>query len=225
MHAPAFHGDDPAAAWQSLFDFLEAGREGRSSADEWGRELADRVGSDGLTRAERERARYQEVFSKLTAYFDSRGCDDSEGCASETILRVAAKCGSVELMNGVEPMGFFYGCARNVMHEVYREWKRRAKGRRELLKLPQPEASEIKEVRERCLDECIDEKLDDEERDLILDYYKGERSAKIEARRELARKFEMSLNALRIAAHRIRKKLEPCVARCLETATASMVPQ
>ncbi len=225
MKPIVFQPDFDANAWQNLFDFLEPPGRYRPSADRGERDASGRLRKGAPTRRERAHARYEEIFCKLTAFFDARGCDDSEGCASETILRVAAKCGNVELTGDAKPMSYFYGCARNVMHEVYKDWKRKQRRQRELLMLPTPEPSELKEIRQQCLESCMRAKLVEEERELILDYYRGERGAKIERRVELAGKYEKSLNALRIETFRIRKKLQPCVSECLEKAAESMVPQ
>jgi hypothetical protein len=53
-----------------------------------------------------------------------------------------------------------------------------------------------------------------ENRELILDYYRGEQRAKIERRSELATRLGLTMNALGIRACRIRSKLETCVRTC-----------
>jgi hypothetical protein len=50
----------------------------------------------------------------------------------------------------------------------------------------------------------------------VLEYYRGEKKAKIDHRKKLAEKYEIALNALRIRAHRIRAQLYECVKDCLE---------
>jgi len=225
MRPTVFQPDFAATAWQNLFDFLEPPAPDCSSADRGENDAVGGLKKRSPTRRERAHAKYEEVFCRLTAYFDARGCDDSEGCASETILRVAAKCGSVELTVDAKPMSYFYGCARNVMHEVYKDWKRKDRKQRELLMLPAPEPSELKELRQQCLEDCMSTELGEAERELILDYYRGEHGAKIEGRIELARRHNKGLNALRIETFRIRKKLQPCVSQCLENTAESMVPQ
>src|SRR5579863_10153854 len=49
---------------------------------------------------------------------------------------------------------------------------------------------------------------------LIMKYYQGDKQARIEARRDLATRLGIPLNALRIRAHRIRVHLEGCVEQC-----------
>jgi DNA-directed RNA polymerase specialized sigma24 family protein len=61
---------------------------------------------------------------------------------------------------------------------------------------------------ERCL-----ETLSPGDRELILDYYRGDQRAKIENRRRLASLLGVTMNALSIRACRIRDALENCVKR------------
>jgi DNA-directed RNA polymerase specialized sigma24 family protein len=61
-----------------------------------------------------------------------------------------------------------------------------------------------------ALEQCI-EKLSPENRDLIIHYYKGERSEKIKNRKAIAKRLKIPPNALRIRAHRIREKLERAI--------------
>lgn len=68
--------------------------------------------------------------------------------------------------------------------------------------------------RQNCFDSCL-EKLTSDNRELILGYYQEDGRTKIEFRKWLAARLKISLDALRIRAHRIRKSLEECIAECL----------
>jgi DNA-directed RNA polymerase specialized sigma24 family protein len=68
--------------------------------------------------------------------------------------------------------------------------------------------------RQNCFDSCL-EKLTVDNRELILGYYQEDGREKIEFRKWLAARLKISLDALRIRAHRIRKNLEECIAECL----------
>jgi DNA-directed RNA polymerase specialized sigma24 family protein len=73
------------------------------------------------------------------------------------------------------------------------------------------------DVREKmlsCLEKCLD-KLLAEDRELILEYYRGEQRAKIERRSELTTRLGITPNALSIRACRIRTRLEACVNSCV----------
>ena len=64
---------------------------------------------------------------------------------------------------------------------------------------------------ERCLS-----KLPPDDRDLIVEFYRGQQRSKIEGRSKLAARLGLTANALNIRACRIRGKLEACVSGCLE---------
>ena len=67
-----------------------------------------------------------------------------------------------------------------------------------------------------CLDQCMAELLSISEQDLLLEFHAYEGGARIEARRQLAESRKKTVNALRIEAHRLRKRLRSCVESCLE---------
>ena len=64
--------------------------------------------------------------------------------------------------------------------------------------------------RVESLEECL-KALSTENRELILQYYQGEKSAKIENRKRLTDRFKVPLNVLRMRALRLREKLMGCV--------------
>ena len=64
-----------------------------------------------------------------------------------------------------------------------------------------------------CLDRCL-QTLQTGQRELITEYYRGERAAKIEHRAALAERLGVTSNALSIRACRIRTLLERCVKTC-----------
>jgi DNA-directed RNA polymerase specialized sigma24 family protein len=67
-----------------------------------------------------------------------------------------------------------------------------------------------------CLDRCL-ESLPPQNRYLIVNFYEEEKRAKIELRQDLADRLQISINALRIRAHRIRVSLEECISTCLQS--------
>jgi DNA-directed RNA polymerase specialized sigma24 family protein len=75
------------------------------------------------------------------------------------------------------------------------------------------------EQRLECLDDCV-RSLPPKNLELITQYHQEEGGAKIERRKELAKRLKIPLNALRIRAYRIRGELELCVGDCLKRATA-----
>jgi hypothetical protein len=57
--------------------------------------------------------------------------------------------------------------------------------------------------------------MDEESRDIIIQYYQGDRRVKIDNRRAMARALGITVNALSIRACRLRDKLEACVSKCM----------
>ena len=72
---------------------------------------------------------------------------------------------------------------------------------------------EAREKMHGCLEKCLDE-LPNDDRELILEYYRSEGREKIERRSELAGRLGLSKNALILRASRIRTRLEGCVRSC-----------
>ena len=198
-------------SWDDLLDFLDSSRPGKR-------------GPDRDTEAE---ARYLEIFRKLVLFFAARGCREAEDLAAESILRVARKCREVDTSAYTDRTGYFYGVARNVLHESWRDELRESVKhdglKRELARLgiPDPQGWVRKEAVHRCLDRCLEE-LSHCARRLILAYYGDKGGAKIESHRKLAEQFGKSLNALRIEIHRIRATLRHCIVGCLGTPTVAL---
>ena len=158
---------------------------------------------------DREQAgqRYEEIRTRLIKIFTTRGCGEAEELADETINRVASKVAEVKDSYKGDQALFFYG----FVHNIYLEYLRRKPAP---IPPSMPRLSEDDEERLSCLDECF-EKLDSETRDLVIQYYQGERTAKINHRKELADELGIGPNALRIRAFRARAMLLKCIAKCL----------
>ena len=152
--------------------------------------------------------RYEEIRRRLIKIFTCRACTFPEDLADETINRVARKL--PEIINTyVGDAGlYFLGVASRVCHEHFRT--------RPLPELPpQSDPPEEKERWDGCLEECM-KQLTPDSRVVILEYYREEKHAKIDHRKELAQRLGIALNALRIQVHRIRTKLQECVSQCCQ---------
>src|SRR5260370_32120401 len=164
----------------------------------------------------RERAgeKYQQLRDNLISLFEWRGCAFPEDHADETINRVAKRMDGGEQIQDV--LNYSFGIARLLLLEIQKE---SARERQALLDLSQtqamPDDAEDLERRHACLQQCL-QKLSPEDRDLILEYYRGEKSTKIENRQRMATRLQISLNTLRMRALRLRDKLETCVDECLK---------
>jgi DNA-directed RNA polymerase specialized sigma24 family protein len=160
---------------------------------------------------DREQAgrRYEEIRLRLIKIFACRGCHEPEDLADEAINRVAKKVAELEKTYSGDPALYFYGVANKVHLESL---KKRATAAR----LPPPPDAQSDEVEREhaCLEHCMS-RLPPENRELVLQYYREDKGAKIEHRQALAEQFGIAINALRIRAHRIRATLRQCVRNCL----------
>jgi RNA polymerase sigma factor (sigma-70 family) len=159
---------------------------------------------------DRERAgeRYEQIRQGLIKIFNYRGCASAEDLADETINRVAQRLKDILDTYQGPPDPYFYGVAK----KVYLEYTR-LKPPPATLPAPGDDPEEMA-GRYECLDECMSQ-LPAEGRELIMLYYRGEKQAKIDARKELGERLNLNNNALRARAHRIRERLEKCVRECL----------
>lgn len=151
--------------------------------------------------------KYEEIRSRLIMIFTCRGCYEAEELADETINRVTRRVPDIAGTYTGDQSLYFYGVA----HKVHLEYLRK----KPVLPPPPPvERSEEDEIRYECLEQCM-EHLTQENRELLLHYYHGEKQAKIDARREFAARLNIPLNALRIRAFRLRERLHACVLECM----------
>jgi DNA-directed RNA polymerase specialized sigma24 family protein len=157
--------------------------------------------------------RYEQLRRRLVTVFEYRRCSHPEELADQTLDRTARRLQEMGSdFVGSDPARFVFGVAWNVARESFR--------RTSTFPLPDkwepvsPVASEAEDERERaCLDRCLED-LEAPDRDLILGYHQGEKSARIRRRSELAHELGMSPNALRLKIHRITGCLRECVVGC-----------
>jgi DNA-directed RNA polymerase specialized sigma24 family protein len=162
---------------------------------------------------------------RLVRYFDRKGCLDANSLADETLNRVARRLEEEGAIEANSPAQYCYIVARYVFLEYLR--------RGEHATVPfedstQPRSivsgAQIADEREveseeslkrfKCLEHCLTT-LPATDRELILAYYSGERSDKIEQRKRIGQRLGLSPNALTIKACRIRARIEDCVTGCV----------
>ena len=156
---------------------------------------------------------YEEIHAKLIRGFKAHSCPVPEDLADETINRVAKRVPEiVEIYDG-DPARYFFGVA----YKVFLEYLKKGP---DLVELPsenlltRDQPDDIEPVYD-CLDQCL-QRLSTHTRELILQFYQGEKRVKIELRKELARRLDTKLANLRLQAHRIRSILKKCIQTCLE---------
>ena len=164
---------------------------------------------------DREQAglQYESVRRKLMRLFEWRGCPFPEDLTDETINRVARRMAEGIELRSADPYGYFCGVA----HLVYKEALRRQARENAALEAGDwpPASSEDPhfDFRLDLLRDCL-QTLDEEQRFLVLRYHENENH--IRSRRDLSEELGLPLNALRIRVHRIRRRLEECLAAKLQ---------
>ncbi|HEX8737219.1 MAG TPA: sigma-70 family RNA polymerase sigma factor [Pyrinomonadaceae bacterium] len=152
-----------------------------------------------------DRGRYQADYSMLT---------------DQTLDRAAKKIeAGVEIEKNIQ--AFALGIARF----VWLEYIRRNPPSEDIDSIPErgyetePLGSEQDDEDRRlaCLRSCLAEiPRDDEERQLILGYYRKNGEKLKERRKSLAESLGINTNALKVRMTRLREKLKNCIGRCME---------
>lgn len=164
--------------------------------------------------------RYLDIRRRLVLYFDRKNCSIPDELADETMSRVAGKLQEQGDITDLSPAHYCYVMARFVFLEHLRRPERKQTSLEQLPHSSEvryarsmPEGDVVLEGEEKLLDtleRCLSQ-LSPEDRELILEYYRGDGATKIENRRRLAERLGLSANALSIRACRIRTKVEECV--------------
>jgi hypothetical protein len=162
--------------------------------------------------SDREKAavKFQSTNARLIRVFASRGCIDADSLAVEVMNRVAVRIDTV-IVKYPDPVRCCLAFIDNVYHEWYRDQCRKANAKAP----PSPRPSEVLEREDECLKQCLGT-VAKPDRELFEHYFQSEK--RIELRKELASELALTANALRVRAHKIRKKLHQCLVECLADA-------
>jgi DNA-directed RNA polymerase specialized sigma24 family protein len=157
--------------------------------------------------------KYETIRIRLVKFFEWRACQFPDDLADETLDRVARKIDAGEQIDDYS--NYAYGVARLLYLETI---KKQTKQQAVIINMPLKTSTDEAEedLRLNCLERCL-KTLSETNRTIILHYYRNDKQAKIDYRKKLAEKFELSTNALRIKTLRIRAKLEDCVFKCLKS--------
>jgi len=156
--------------------------------------------------------KYLEIRNNLTRFFEWRGCSFPEDHADETINRMAKRVFEGEAI--LNHSGYAMGVARLLLLEINKGRQREQSALAEIGAAPEvyvPENDE--ESRLTCLRSCL-QTLSPDNRELILQYYQGEKGEKIENRKKLLERLGIPVNTLRMRALRLRERLQSCVEEC-----------
>jgi DNA-directed RNA polymerase specialized sigma24 family protein len=156
--------------------------------------------------------KYESIRLRLIKYFVCNGCgDDDESLADKTIDRVMKKLERDEIpdpFTGDKAL-YFLAFARNVRLEHYNYQRREPP---QLVIDPDRVQAEAESV---CLRECV-RILRQEDRWLAIEYYRFDKTTKVEHHSNLANRFDLSMAGLRTRIRRVRERLRPCIKECLE---------
>jgi len=161
--------------------------------------------------------KYLEIRTHLTRFFEWRGCPFPEDHADETFNRIAKRVAEGEEIQN--PSGYAMGVARLLVLEIIKGRQREQVALNEITSTSSELSAEPDDAEERigCLRTCLNE-LSIENRQLITEYYEGEKGDKIQNRKKLVEKLGIPVNTLRMRALRLRDRLQGCVEECLSRA-------
>ena len=160
--------------------------------------------------------RYLEIRGNLTRFFEWRGCSFPEDHADETINRIARRIDEGEDI--LNPAGYAMGVARLLLLEIMKSRQREQTALNEIgTDSDVYVAADDGEDRLECLRKCL-QTLSPDNRELILQYYQGEKGEKIQNRKKLLDRLGIPINTLRMRALRLRERLQGCVEECLSRA-------
>lgn len=160
---------------------------------------------------------YLRLRDKLVSYFEFECFPNADELADEVLDRVSRRLSTGD---DVEHLGAFaLGVARLVAREARQHEVETARKLREFVRVSAGAGlGQDRPIKDEsalnCLDGCL-AALAPESRALILAYYSGDRSERIENRRRLAASLGVEPAALRNRALRLRAQLEKCLISCL----------
>jgi DNA-directed RNA polymerase specialized sigma24 family protein len=158
--------------------------------------------------------KYLEMRRRLVWYFARKRCLAADELADETLNRVARRLHEEGAIVDASPARYCYIVAKFVFLEYLRRTELQQASMADMSRAGGLETTV--EARERsldCLERCL-QTLEQDDRELILEYYRGEQGIKIRNRRQLGLRLGLTANAISIRACRIRDRLEACVNAC-----------
>ena len=151
---------------------------------------------------------YERLRFRLCTFFSQRRCRFPDELADETINRLMLKVGEEQIEN---KLAYCYGVAKNVFRESLRRERRHLNVDEVTVAAPTPAEQSFSS---ECLDKCLAE-LSPESRELILEYFSGEKQIKIGLRRSISESLKLTQTALRMRVMRIKHNLGNCVQQCM----------
>lgn len=161
--------------------------------------------------------RYEELRVRLVRVFVWERAVDPETLADEALTRLARRLDEGDVIQNIP--AFLNGIARNLLKE---EASRRHR-LEPLIDVPAPPSNHELELHHTALEACL-ATWEPDKRQLLLAYYQGDQSARIQNRQRLAMQLGLEMNALRNRALRLRDRLEACIRKQLARDTSPAAP-
>lgn len=175
--------------------------------------------------ADRAAAEYERIRQRLTRLFRWRGCTEAEDYTDATVDRVARLVAGGADVRTANRYALFYGVAVNLLREHWRSVERERQAFERLAPslasaeapdemLAREDAEQIHTRQQQCLRRCLD-RLTPDNLALIARYYASGQTLDKHQRKAVAAELQITVNALRVRAHRVRSELRTCVERCM----------
>ncbi|HEY6803629.1 MAG TPA: hypothetical protein VI306_08625 [Pyrinomonadaceae bacterium] len=163
---------------------------------------------------EKAGAKYEQIRQNLLDYFRRRNVSDPITLTDEVIARVTRKARNVAKDFVGDPSAYFLAVARRVLAEW---WRRPIETELsdDLSIFQDPHIEGQKELLFQSLERCW-ARLSAADRDILCRYCVEAPPMKLAQSREiLAGELNVSLNALRVMAHRLKKRVKSCIERLI----------
>lgn len=157
---------------------------------------------------------YETLRSRLITIFRCRGVIDPPGLADEAIDRIVKGLEREEIR---DVFAYAAAVARYVASEAFR--RPPPVSLADVQEPRQNQSSDDSSEREAdlrldCLEKCT-ATLNESDRNLISNWYKNEKSQKVEDKRRLAANLGITVETLRVRAYRVREHIRTCVIECM----------
>ena len=162
-------------------------------------------------------AGYLQMRQRLVAYFERRGRTSADALVDETFNRISRTLDVSGRILVRPPARYCFVVARYVFLEDVRRERRCVSfddGRGDLepaADAREAEATTLQRERQLTTLECCLARLTPQQRELVIEYYRGAKRQRIERRREMAERMGISMNALGIRMSRLRSRLHACM--------------
>lgn len=162
--------------------------------------------------------RFTAIRTRLIFFFEKRNCVDPEELADATLERVVQKLDS-EKVTDLERYSF--GFAKKIFLEYLRKKKATVafldeqKYRLQSTSGGGEDEAIIRERKLTCMEECLAH-LKEHERAMLMEYYEFNGRLKLEQRRKMAERMNISRETLALRIFHLKKRIRKCVTERLE---------